>query len=273
MIKIDWGRLRSQHSREGKTEEIGVLDLQKAGLWKRVGAALLDLVLTVVVATGFIWAISAICDYDAVADGLLEYHDEYEARYGIDLDLSPEEYTEEQKEIYEKANAEWRSDAKVQELQVRQFGLVVMMISVGLFLSVFILGFILPLIFKNGQTLGKKLLGLGVMHKTGIRLRAPGLFVRTVLGKYTVEIMVPLLLLLMIYYGMIGVVGTLVVVALGLLQIILFCASGTGALIHDVLAYTVTVELAGQKIFETNEDLLSYKEELHREEAARAGYR
>ena len=48
--------------------------------------------------------------------------------------------------------------------------------------------------------------------------------------------------------------------------------SKTGGLLHDVLAATVAVDMASQRIFETPEERVEYIKRLHAEETSRQEY-
>ena len=141
----------------------------------------------------------------------------------------------------------------------------------SLFLILFaylLLEFVVPLLLKNGQTLGKKIFGIAIMRTDGVKITPFALFVRTVLGKYTIETMVPVLIVIMIYFSILGLTGTVVLGLIALLQIILLAATKSRSAIHDLLACTVAVDFASQRIFDSSEELLEYKKKLHEERAA-----
>ena len=110
------------------------------------------------------------------------------------------------------------------------------------------------------------------MRTDGVKMNTMQLFVRTVLGKYTIETMVPLLIGTLIFFGSLGILGTLMIAGLALTQIILLIATRTNSLLHDILAGTVAVDLASQMIFESEQALIDYKKQLHAEQAARQSY-
>ena len=72
-------------------------------------------------------------------------------------------------------------------------------ISFSILIGFLIVEFLFPMIFKNGQTLGKKIFGIGVMRVDGVKVTTPILFVRSILGKFTIETMMPVLMVIMIY--------------------------------------------------------------------------
>ena len=107
------------------------------------------------------------------------------------------------------------------------------------------------------------------MRVDGVRVSRLSLFVRALLGKYTVETMVPILIGLMLMFGTIGFTGTIVLVLLLGLQIGVMIYTHTNSMIHDLFASTVVVDMASQMIFDTPEALLAYKEKVAAEYAAR----
>ena len=143
--------------------------------------------------------------------------------------------------------------------------LTLLITSIGILLSFVILEFIVPILFKNGQTLGKKAFGIAVMRFDGVKIGTPILFVRAILGKYTLETMVPVLFIIMLYFGMTGGIALLLIGALLIGQLILIFSTRARTPLHDVIANTVTVDMASQMIFESQEAMLAYKKDLHAE--------
>ena len=100
------------------------------------------------------------------------------------------------------------------------------------FLAFLIMEFLLPLRLQNGQTLGKKIFGVGLMRQDCVKVSAPALFIRAILGKYTIETMIPVLILLMIYWGTLGVVGPAVIFLILVVEVCVIIFTPTNALIH-----------------------------------------
>ena len=126
-----------------------------------------------------------------------------------------------------------------------------------------IVTFVVPLVFGNGQTLGKKVFGVAVMRKDGVKISPVILFVRTILGKYAVETMVPVFIIIMILLEVMGLIGMITLGGLLLLQIVLVFTSKANAALHDRLSHTVCVDFASQKIFDTPEEMRAYYERIH----------
>lgn len=252
-----------------------IYDLQRASLLKRASAYILDLILLTVVITGAAFALSAILGYDSYSEKLERIYDEYEAEYGIDFDISSEEYaalSEEEKKVYEDVNRLLNRNEEAIGAYNMTVNLALVITSVSILIGYLILEFILPILFKNGQTVGKKIFGIGLMRQDGVRITSLMLFVRTVLGKCTVETMLPAYIFILIIFGNLGMTGTVILAGFAILQIALVASSKTNSALHDMMAATVAVDLNSQMIFDSEADLLAYKNKLHAENAARDKY-
>ncbi len=270
-----------------------IYDLQKASIMKRISAFLLDIILIFILATGFAFAISAIVDYDGKLERIERIDAECVKEYELNKYLPKPENAGEDfkfslnitKETYEKLSTEGKAvytDARnaykeksgkdLMQDYTEMAGLLYLMLSLGLFFATLIIEFIIPLILKNGQTLGKKVFGIGVILITGVKINPIALLVRAMLGKYAIETMVPVSLAFMFF--LLTPTGTilLVLVAIAILQIVLVIATKNNSLIHDVISSTVTVDMSTQMIFATYDDLLTYKQDVAKREADKKPY-
>lgn len=266
-----------------------IYDLQKASILKRISAWLLDFILVVILAAGVMWLMSVITGFDGYYNTFSSYRDEFRRQFYIEkTGTSAEEFdrlTEESKaevlkNFYDNLDEETivGFNEEFSEFLVQHDGgikahnmLVVLpflITSVGLLIPVLVFELIIPLCLKDGRTVGKKVFNLGVVFKNSVKVTPAAMFVRAVLGKYTIEIMVPLLLLFVIS----GIVGIVVMGMLLIMQIVLLIATKTNSLIHDVLSNTVVVDMQTQMVFNSVEELTKYKEDLHQEEANKAQY-
>ena len=98
------------------------------------------------------------------------------------------------------------------------------------------------------------------------------LFVRVILGKFTVETMIPVYIAIMIFWGTMGSTGTLILMGFLLLQGALMLLTRERTAIHDMLAGTVAVDFSSQKIFATTDDMIEYKKKAAAEQSARQAY-
>ena len=251
------------------------LDLQKAGMWKRFAAWMFDGILLSVVVVAFSVLLSWLLGYDGYSTALETGYARYEGEYGVVFEMTEEAYaamTPEELTRYEEAYDALIGDEEAMYAYNMVINLTLMLTSLGILMSHLALEFAVPLLFGNGQTLGKKIFGIGLMRQDGVQINHLQLFVRTVLGKFTVETMIPVYILIMLFFNSIGLFGTLIVIAIALAQVILLFANRNGCVIHDLLAGTVAVDISSQMIFRTTEDLIAYQKKAAAQRAARAPY-
>lgn len=248
-----------------------MLDLQRASLWKRISAFLFDFILLGIAAALFAFALSAAVGYDRQIETFQARCDYYAAQYGVEYQLSIAEFeqlSQEETQRLEEAEQALRQDEQAAYAYEMMMRLALAILSVSLLLAALIFEFFIPLALGNGQTLGKKIFSLGVMRTEGIRVNGVCLFIRAILGKYTLETMIPVSLLLMLYFGTLGLTGTAVLLAMGALQLILLLATYRHTPLHDLLAGTAEIDLPSQMIFDSREALIAYKEKMQAERAA-----
>lgn len=274
-----------------------MFELRKIGIVRRCSALLLDVILLAVLATGFMYLISLICNFDHEQKLFSQYNaewDEYRKEYvedvagfyGFEYTENGDEYAitkdgqestielvmeqlvssegkdEETKAAYD-AYFLLTPSAKIATQYKYVMSLLFMMISIGILLSYLVLEFILPIILKNGQTVGKKVFGICLVRPDCVKITVLALFARTILGKYAIETMFPVLLAFLFFFGGLGVLAIVLFAALLLLNIVLFFARKNRTPIHDILANTVAVDMRLQMIFQSEEELAE-KKALHR---------
>ena len=278
-----------------------MFELKKIGIVKRASALLLDAILLAVLATGFMFIISLICDYSGQEEKARNYYNQWEEfreeyipevaeQYGFTYKESEDgtDYTITKKaengeddvksslsEVIEALLADKSRNERMEEAFVAYsnlppignvnaqysyvYSLLFMMVSIGVLLSYLILEFILPIILKNGQTVGKKVFAICLVRPNGVKITNLSLFARTVVGKYAIETMFPILLIFLFLFGGIGILAIILFVAITLLNVILFVVTKNKTPIHDVIAGTVTVDKNLQMIFESEEELAEKK--------------
>ena len=257
-----------------------IYDLQKGSLLKRASAFLLDGILLVILVTGFAFAFSAIFHYNDYSNIYDEGLNRYSEQFGIDLLNIPEEsaLTEEQRAGYEAALKAMNNDLEMIKAFNTMISIIIMEISLAIILAFLVLEFILPLILKNGQTVGKKVFGLGVMRTNGVRIRGVSLFIRTFLGKCIIETMLPVLMFMMMIFSYwnimasVGLFGPIVIIVLFIAQILLIFWTKKHTMIHDLLSDCVVVDLGSQMIFDNEQARVEYINKKDAEEAARSPY-
>lgn len=252
-------------------------DIQRASMLKRVPAWLLDIILLITVATGFLTLWSQVFDVMPHVEKLSGIVEEYEAEYGGQLSMSVEEYeklTAEEKlaadEISLEIDKALNQDPEALKALETVATYIFAMLSLSVLCAYVILEFLIPLWLKNGQTLGKKCFGVALMRKDGIKVTPFMMFARTVLGKCTVETMIPVLALVLMLLNIAGPIFWLGVAVL-LAQIIVPLATRDKTALHDLMACTVAVDLSSQMIFDTPEAMEAYYAELYTDKTSDEG--
>lgn len=273
-----------------------MFELRKIGIVRRASALLLDLILLAVLATGFMFLLSLICNYRSAEERATQNYTAYEdfrkeyfgsiaAHYGYNYEegengsyvirngegarVSENELLnklrdskgedEEVKAAYDAFVALPATAAEVNRQYSLVYNLLFMMVSLGILLSYLVLEFILPIILKNGQTVGKKVFGICLVRPNCVKITNLSLFARTILGKYAIETMFPVLLVFLFLFGGLGILAIVLLAALLLMNIILFFALKNRTPIHDLLAGTVAVDMRVQMIFQSEEELAQKK--------------
>ena len=259
----------------GRNDSLMIYDLQKAGMWKRISAFLFDNILLLVAIVGIMALLSTMLGYDKYSDTLNAAYEKYETQYGITFNTTQEQYnamTEAEKANYDAAYEALTADEEAMYAYSMMVNLMLVILSGAILLAMFIFEFAVPMLFGNGQTLGKKIFGIAIMRTDGVKVSGPLMFIRTILGKFTIETMIPVIILFMMFLGTIGIIGPFIFIVLLVLQCIMLVMSKSGRLIHDYLAKTVAVDMSSQMIFDTVEDMVEYKKSVAAEKAAKQDY-
>lgn len=251
------------------------MDIQKAALWKRFAAGLLDFILLITLAVGAAWGVSSLLDFDAYNQKVEEAYDRYEAEYGVDFAIAQEDFlamTEAERENFDAAYEALIADEEAMYAYNMMIHLLMVITTAGLLLAHAVLEFVVPLLIGNGQTLGKKAFSLALMRTDGVKINPLQLFTRGILGKFTLETMIPVYLALMTFFGMLGTLGSVLLMGIGILQVVLLAATRNNSLLHDLCAGTVVVDMSSQMIFRSTDDLVAYQKRVAAERAARSDY-
>lgn len=252
-----------------------VYDLQKASIAKRIAAWLFDAILTATVAVGFALLLSALLGYDVHNENMEASFAAYETQYGVVFDISQEEYlamTDAERQNYEDAYAALTADQDFLYAYNMSLNLTLVITTVSILLAVILWEFVIPLLFGNGQTIGKKIFAIGLVRIDGVRVNNLQLFTRALLGKFTIETMLPVFILVLLFWGSIGILGTAVLLVLAAAQLICVVVTRTNSLIHDLMAGTAVVDISSQMIFRSTEALIEYRKQVAAEQASRQTY-
>lgn len=251
------------------------VDIQRASMWKRISAWLLDIILLMSLAVGMSWLLSLAFGYDSSNQALEAGYAHYEELYGVTFDISAEEYaamSDAERQIYDEAYAALIADPEVLYYYNLVLNLTMVILTLAILLAYLLLEFLVPVLLGNGQTLGKKVFGICLMGSDGVQLKTVQLFIRTVLGKFTIGTMIPVYVLIMLFFNTVGLTGTLLLAALALIQLICLAVTRNRTALQDMLAGTVVVDYASQRIFRSTDELIEYTKRIHAEQARRSDY-
>lgn len=248
--------------------------IQKGSFWKRISAWMFDMVISISLTLVFLLAFIAIFNYNQSAGQLKGLWDGYAIQTGL------AGWTDEMIKANEAAyNALEQqtlelffNNATVIDLFQHLITIVLIAVSISILLAYLVVYFFVPMIFKNGQTLGKKCFGLAVMRTNSVKVTTPVFLIRTVVGLFVIETLFPLMLLALTVAGMLGAIGVITPILLLILECAVMIITPTNSSIHDLLCDTVVVDMNSQEIFETDEEMLEYVKQLAAEEAAEAEY-
>lgn len=248
-------------------------DIQRANMWKRISAYLFDVIMIFILLVGIAYLTSLITGYDNYAAAYEAVEQKYEDKYGIDFGITKGAYEamsdEEKAELdpagdyldrLESAKKELGADQEAKYNYAMIMSLIILIVSISIILSFAIYEFAIPLFLKNGQTLGKKIFSIAVVRTDLVRVSGPIMFARAMLGKCTVELLLPLVMILSM-----GLMGTVCAALIILLSTVLMFFTKNRTPIHDALAHTMTVDYASQLIFNNEDELIAYKNKLHAE--------
>ena len=269
-------------------------ELQKASLLKRASAYLLDIILVAVLAVGFGFLLSSILGYDGYYSEWMQAQERYQTTFEIVIDVAPEDFealTEEQKSAYENelgitlpdtkeeyearyiaADKAMGQDEELIKVYSMLLNLSLITATFGVLFAFLVLEFGVPMLLKNGQTVGKKVFAIGVRQITGIRVSPLSLFIRAILGKYSIGTMIPLLCCILFFFGAGGGFPVILVFGIILLQFALIIVTREHKTIHDLIGSTVVVDMHTQMIFKDKEALLAHQKKVAAEKAENSRY-
>lgn len=254
-------------------------EIEKASLWKRFAAALLDLILVVIIVTGMFATLAGIFQFDSHLDKMEEVYNRYTAEYQLDPDMTEEKW-EAMPEAERNAYNE-RQDAANKALQTNQADMqiyvdvmvaLLLIITVAVLVAMLLLEFVVPLLFGNGQTVGKKIFSLCVVRQDSVRIKPLQLFVRTIIGRFAIETMIPVCVAIMYFMGFMNLFTLLLLAALVIAEIAILIVTKNNCMLHDLMAGTAVADYSCQRIFYCTEDMVEYQKKLEAERENRKNY-
>lgn len=265
-----------------------IYDLQKAGILKRISAFLFDFTLIIMLAMVCAFPMLSMLNYDPYIQELDNRFEEICESYGIPeleaehnvtikdyrvmIDDDKATIPQDVRDTFDECLTAYYADGERLRLLSILMSLSLIVVSFSTLIAFILLEFAVPLILKNGQTLGKKIFSIAVVRTDAVKVSPLVLFVRTILGKYTIGTMIPLSMILLLIFEFAFLFPAFMLLLILALQVTMFFTSKTRSVIHDLLSSTVVVDFNSQMIFDSVEAREEYVRRLQEEKDARADY-
>ena len=221
----------------------------------RLAAFLIDAILFVILFTGALYLISLIFDFDTHYSILQEEYKKVgylifneESKKWEFLSQNAPNYAEVSKLVTE-------NDIIMEELFfVNSFSVKSPLAAIAIVLV--ITEFIIPLILRNGQTVGMKIFSIGLISNSGIAINPIQLFARCFIGKIAVLGIIPALGILYIFLNATGgLLGSLIVLIIYGINLFLLLKSKNNTGIQDLIANVIPVNAKETIFYKTAKEL------------------
>ena len=220
----------------------------------RIAAFVLDFILFLVLLTGILFILMKIVNFDYYYNIL---DDEYK-RIGYkiyDEATKSYHYISESAPNFNEVIEKYKNSEIIKEYGYKVNNLVLNIPIISIFISMLILEFIVPLIFKNGQTIGMKCFHIALISKSNIKIKPIQLFTRFLFGKTVLMAIIPYMCLFYSIFNMGGgLFGTIIIALIYIINIVLLF-KGNHASLSDIIASVYPVD-SQQTIFYDNEEEL-----------------
>ncbi len=230
--------------------------IQKASMWKRFAASLLDVILIAIVVTGMFSVLSGWFGFDGYVEQIGQITQRYQEKYDLNYAMTQEEFEAlpaEQQQAYNdrlaQADQELRNNSADIQVYVKTTVVLLAIITLGILIAMLLLEFVVPLLFQNGQTVGKKIFGIAVVRQDCVKITPLQLFLRTIPGRFAVETMIPVCIGIMYLMGFMNLFLLILILALAISEIVILIKTENNCLLHDLMAGTAVVDYSCQMIF------------------------
>ncbi len=245
-----------------KVNNRSIYNPKKAPFIRRAGAYLIDVIIFATLFVGVLWLVSYIVGYQKNYE-LLEQkyieHGIYILKNGTYdfCDTTKEECLTGWETFNRDKDACYYYDLSTQ--------LTLIMITISAFITYFILEFVVPMIFKNGQTIGMKCLRIGLIDKQGIKVRPRQIFIRFLFGRFLVSRILPVYgFIFMVFNLSGGLYGFLLAVIILACDLLMTLFGKDRAGIANVISSTYAVDMDETYFFNSVEEITAKKCEEQR---------
>lgn len=244
-------------------------EIQRAAVFKRIAAFVIDIILRGILVVALISLFASVSRFEEKKQRMDTIYEETAERFGI----SPNDVKDSSalppdvEERYRLANEALAADEEARSLYRWLIISYVAGVSGCMLIAYLLLEFLVPLLFHDGRSVGKRILGLCVVHTDCVRMEPAAMFVRSILGKYVIETMISVLGVILLNMGAVGPAVLMIPMMLLLLEAGLFFAGKDRRLIHDYFAGSVVADYQSQPIYASREELNAAKGKAARKAA------
>lgn len=230
----------------------------------RIAAYFIDIILFVIIFTGILFLMSFIVGFQKTLDLL---HEAYKS-FGLYVLNSSGEYELCVNGCVEQWN-NFYNDSNAVSLLKQSYQLALLMFVLSAFVTSFIYDFIIPVFLKNGQTIGMKILKVGLLNNEKYKVTNLQLFIRFLFGKFLVNLLIPIFAVF--YYLMTGgnIIALMLVISIPLINIIMVLMTKNENGIANTIGNVVAISMDETYIFETKNDYINAKCEQERLDEAK----
>ena len=234
-----------------------VYSLNRATGGRRLAAWLLDLILIATLSVGFMLLTSLAVSYDKQQNKLFDYYRTHEVL--VMDDKNNEVFCKSEDATCQKNWQEFAKDKDAIAQYNKVNELTVVILTVGVFSSLLVTHFIVPLILKDGRTVGKRIMGISLISTDEIRVNTNQMFIRFLMGEFLVTYMIPIILIFTAMISGGGLFYTLTALAIMVANILCLIFTKNRQNLSDLIGKTIAVDTASQIICDTKEELSELK--------------
>ncbi len=230
---------------------------------RRIGAYILDFILLLTLTAGLALLFSFIFKYDQTKSIVEEKYIEYGLKV---LDSETNKYVVvSDKNLYEAAALAFNKDPIAYNAWSLMFKKTIWILSLSVGLALLVLELIVPLFLKNGRTVGKYVFKIALITTNDLKIKFKNLFIRFLIGKLTINYLVPILVLILIFFtGGGSLYLWLILLIIGLANIYTIFGTKRHQSVPDYIAMVFPCDFENQMFFDTIEELNAAKCEENR---------
>lgn len=232
---------------------------RNASIVKRAAAFLLDVILLAIVFVGILLLFSYLFNYDSINNALNKLYIDYGVMIPVDATEDFEFCDITQQSCIDAATA-LENDPVFKELFVQRQRFLIFGPVLSILISLIIFDLIMPLIFKNGQSIGKKLFAIGYVSKNEIKIKPIQLFIKFLFGDFIINSIMTFIGVYYILWGN-GYAGLFLIFAVLVGNLACFALTKSKIFLADALANMFTIDMNEQMLFDTIEELEKAKAE------------